>query len=85
MENFTLILGLFAAALTTFAYLPQSLKAIKTRHTKDLSLTTIIMLEMGLISWLCYGILISSIPVIAANTISIIFMTIILYLKLRYK
>lgn len=85
METFTLILGLLAASLTTFAYLPQSIKAIRTKHTKDISLPMVIMLEFGLITWLTYGILISSIPIIAANTVSIGFMTIILYLKLKYK
>lgn len=85
METFTLVLGLLAAAFTTFAYLPQSIKAIKTKHTKDLSLPTLLMLELGLITWLIYGLLITSIPIIAANTISIIFMTIILYLKIKYK
>lgn len=85
METFTLIIGLIAASLTTFAYLPQSIKAIKTRHTKDISLSMVIMLEIGLITWLTYGLLISSIPIIAANTVSIGFMTIILYLKIKYK
>ncbi|MFI5212305.1 MAG: SemiSWEET transporter, partial [Ignavibacteria bacterium] len=72
-------MGLLAAFLTTFAYLPQSLKAIRTKHTKDLSLPTIFMLEIGLITWLIYGILIESVPIIAANTASIVFMSIILY------
>jgi MtN3 and saliva related transmembrane protein len=85
LETFTLIIGLIAASLTTFAYLPQSIKAIRTRHTKDISLSMVIMLEIGLITWLTYGLLISSIPIIAANTVSIGFMTIILYLKIKYK
>lgn len=85
MENFSLILGLTAAVLTTFAYLPQSIKAIRTRHTKDISLPMVIMLEAGLITWLAYGILINSIPIIAANTVSIVFITIILLLKIKYK
>lgn len=85
METFTLVLGLIAACLTTFAYLPQSIKAIKTRHTKDISLPMVIMLEAGLLTWLSYGILINSIPIIAANTVSIVFMTIILVLKMKYK
>lgn len=80
-----LILGLLAAAFTTFAYLPQSIKTIRTKETKDISLLTIIMLEVGLITWLIYGILIDSIPIISANTISIVFMSVILVLKLRYK
>jgi MtN3 and saliva related transmembrane protein len=85
LDTFILVLGLIAAVLTTFAYLPQSIKAIKTKHTKDLSLPMVVMLEFGLITWLIYGILISSIPVIAANTVSIVLMSIILYLKLKYK
>jgi MtN3 and saliva related transmembrane protein len=85
METFSLILGLTAAVLTTFAFLPQSIKAIRTKHTKDISLPTLIMLEAGLITWLAYGILIESIPVIAANTVSIVIMTVMLYLKIRYK
>lgn len=83
--NYILIIGLIAAFLTTFAYLPQSLKTIRTRHTKDLSLPTIIMLELGLISWLVYGLVISDIPIIAANTVSIVFMSIILIMKIKYK
>lgn len=45
----------------------------------------VIMLEFGLITWLTYGILINSVPIIAANTVSIVFMTIILTLKIKYK
>lgn len=85
METFTLVLGLLAACLTTFAYLPQSIKAIKTKHTKDISFPMVIMLEFGLITWLTYGILINSLPIIAANTVSIVFMSTILYLKIKYK
>lgn len=80
-----MVLGLTAACLTTFAYLPQSIKAIKTRHTKDISFPMVIMLEIGLIIWLIYGILINSLPIIAANTVSIGFMTIILIMKVKYK
>ena len=84
MDFYTLI-GLVAAFFTTFAYLPQSIKTIRTKHTKDLSLNMLIMLEIGLITWLIYGLLINSIPVIAANTISIVFMTIMLIMKIKYK
>ena len=79
------IIGMLAAFLTTFAYLPQSIKTIRTKHTKDISLFTVIMLEFGLITWLIYGLLINSIPVIAANTVSIVFITIILVMKIKYK
>ena len=85
MNLFALILGLLAACLTTFAFLPQSIKAIKTKHTKDISLITIIMADTGFLAWLYYGLLIKDIPIIAANSISILIMTLILILKIKYK
>ena len=80
----TLLIGLIADSLTTFAFLPQSIRAIKTKHTKDLSLITLIMLEIGVIVWIIYGALISDIPLLSANIISFVFMTITLYLKVKY-
>ncbi|MCI0449625.1 MAG: SemiSWEET transporter [Chlorobi bacterium] len=85
METVSLIIGLSAAFLTTFAFLPQAIKTIKTKHTKDLSLPMLVMVELGLICWLAYGLLINSTPVIAANTVSIVFISIILYMKFKYK
>jgi MtN3 and saliva related transmembrane protein len=85
LDLFTNILGLTAAFLTTFAYLPQSIKTIKTKETKDLSLITLIMIDLGLVAWLIYGLLINSIPIIAANSVSIVLMSFILILKLKYK
>ena len=80
----TLIIGLIAASLTTFAFLPQSLRAIKTKHTKDISLPMLVMMEIGVVIWIIYGSLISDIPLLAANCISIIFVTITLVLKLKH-
>jgi len=68
--NLSLVIGLVAASLTTFAFLPQSIRAIKTKHTKDLSLPMLIMLEAGIIIWIIYGLIISDIPLLAANIIS---------------
>jgi MtN3 and saliva related transmembrane protein len=84
LDTIAIIIGLTAGTLTTFAFLPQAIKTIKTRHTKDLSLTMLIMTDAGLICWFIYGIMISSIPVIAANTISIALITTILILKIKY-
>jgi len=80
----TLIVGLLAASLTTFAFLPQSIRAIKTRHTKDISLPMLLMLEFGVVVWIVYGSMISDIPLLLANIISFIFVTITLVLKLKH-
>ena len=80
-----LLIGLLGAAGTTFAFIPQSLKAIKSRHTKDLSLAMLILMEAGIMCWLVYGVLRSDIPIIAANSVSIFFVTVTLLLKIKYK
>ncbi len=79
-----LIIGLIAASLTTFAFLPQSIKAIKTKHTGDISLLTLVMLEVGIIVWIVYGVLDKDIPLVAANSVSFVFMTVTLILKLKH-
>lgn len=79
------VIGLIAASLTTIAYLPQAWQVIKTRHTKDLSLGMYTIMTSGVALWLTYGILIGNLPIIVANCITIVFTTIILAMKIRYR
>lgn len=83
--NWVTIIGLIAATCTTIALLPQAIKSIKTRHTKDLSLAMYTMLTIGVLLWLVYGLLIRDLPLIAANTIAFLFSATILILKIKYK
>lgn len=79
------IIGLVAAICTTSSFLPQALQVIKTRHTKDISLPMYILLNIGVLLWLIYGLMISDFPIIIANAITIIFSSIILFMKIKYK
>ena len=79
-----MIIGLIGAALTTFSFLPQAIKAIRTKHTKDLSMPMLVMLIFGIAFWVTYGILIKNIPLITANSISLILMTTIYFIKRKY-
>ncbi len=83
--DFTTILGLTAAFLTTFAFIPQALKVIRTKNTKDLSLPMYYILTFGIILWLVYGILSHDFPVTIANAITFCFVFTILALKIKYK
>jgi MtN3 and saliva related transmembrane protein len=82
--SFITIVGLIAAFLTTSSFLPQSIKVIKSKHTKDLSLGMYILLILGMSFWLFYGILSKDIPIIIANTVSLLFAIPTLVIKLRY-
>lgn len=76
-------LGMVAAALTTLAYLPQSVHTIRTRSTGDLSLKMLVLLTGGLVLWIVYGFYIVSLPLIAANVVTVALVAPILYFKLR--
>ena len=79
------IIGLIAAALTTISVLPQVIKSWKSKETKNLSLPTYIILLAGIILWLIYGILIKNLPIILANIVSLILISSVLFLKIKYK
>lgn len=79
------LLGLAAAICTTVSFLPQALKIIKTKHTKDLSLGMYTVLTTGVFLWFLYGIIIKDLPIILANGITLIFTVTILFLIIKYK
>ena len=83
--NFITILGLVAASCTTIAFLPQAIKTIKTKHTKDLSLGMYTLITVGTILWFMYGLFKNDLPIILANGISLSFAITILTLKIKYK
>ncbi len=78
------IIGLTAAICTTVSFIPQAIKIIKIRETRDISLLTYLFLEVGILLWLIYGISLSNLPLIFANTITLLFTTIILGLKIKF-
>ena len=79
------IIGFIAAILTTGAGLPQLIKTIKTKKTRDLSFKFLAVMNAGIILWLVYGLFISSWPLIIANGVTIIIWLMMLYLKIKYK
>jgi MtN3 and saliva related transmembrane protein len=83
--NFITILGLTAGTLTTYAFLPQLIKAWKSKFTKDISLGMFVILCAGILLWIAYGFLIKSFPVIISNAVTFILCMFILYFKIKYK
>ena len=79
------ILGLVAGTLTTLSFLPQLLKAWKSRSTHDISIGMFLLLAVGIMLWIVYGIVTADVPVVVANTVTLVFVSLILALKLRYR
>ncbi|MBI3569816.1 MAG: SemiSWEET transporter [Gammaproteobacteria bacterium] len=79
------LLGLVAGTLTTAAFVPQVVKAWRTRSTSDISLGMFVLFNVGLVLWLAYGVIIGSWPVVLTNVVTLVLALTILFLKLRYK
>ncbi len=78
------VIGLFAATLTTACWLPQALKTIRSKDTSGISLVTQMMFTLGVFLWLIYGLYLGNWPLIIANAITFVLVSIILALKLRH-
>lgn len=79
------LLGLAAGFLTTAAFLPQVIKTWKSRSAKDLSLGMFSLFCLGVLLWLVYGLMVKDIPVIAANMVTLMLASTLLFFKLRFK
>ncbi|NJL61576.1 MAG: SemiSWEET transporter [Methylacidiphilales bacterium] len=84
MDSIT-ILGLIAATLTTFSFVPQMLKTWQSKSAKDVSFAMLITFNLGILLWLVYGICLNALPIILANSMTLLFNLIILWLKIKYK
>jgi MtN3 and saliva related transmembrane protein len=78
------LIGYAAALCTTSAYIPQVLRVWRTRSTHDISLKMFIVLVTGISLWLVYGFLTSDWPLAAANSVTLMLASTILYFKIRH-
>ena len=78
------IFGFIGGALTTIALVPQVWRLYKIKSAHEISLPFTLLFLIGGIFWFSYGIFINKIPVIAANSISLLLTVLMLYAKIKY-
>jgi len=78
-------IGYLAALLTTLSFLPQAILTLRTRKTDEISLVMYLMLSIGLVCWLAYGLLVHDLAIILANSVTLVFALPILVVKGRNK
>ncbi len=78
-------LGGVAGVLTSSAFIPQAVKTIKDKNTKNISLLSYSMLVLALMSWVLYGIVIKDIPLMVTNFVTLIPAVIVFWIKIKYK
>ncbi len=77
-------IGYIAGTLTTIAFVPQLLRIIRLRSAHEISVGMFLIFSAGTFSWLVYGFLMHSGPMILANSVSFVLAASILVLKLRF-
>ena len=77
-------IGLLAAVITTAAYVPQTIKVLKEKHTKSLSLGMYLLITTGISLWFIYGVMLGSLSLMLANGITFLMALTILIMKIRH-
>jgi len=79
------VLGYLAATGTTLAFLTQVVRVWRTRSAEDISLAMYLLFIAGVILWILYGLAIHSMPVIVANSVTLVLASAVLVGKFRFR
>jgi len=77
--------GLFGAFLSSITFIPQVVKAWKSKSVKDLSIWMLLIVFTSVIVWLVYGFHLNLVPVILANAVILLLSLILLFFKIKFK
>jgi len=83
--SFVSFVGFAAGTLCTLAYLPQALHSFRTKSVSALSLLMLVSLNIGLLLWVAYGVMIRSLPLILPNSVTFLLAFPLLVMKLRFQ
>jgi MtN3 and saliva related transmembrane protein len=74
--------GYPAAVLTTIAFVPQAWQSWRTRDLSGISLPMYALFTLGVALWLGYGLVMGSLPIIVANSVTLVLASVVLWLKI---
>jgi len=78
------IVGIAAATLTMFSFIPQIFRSLRTKSVKDVSLVTLFQLSFGVMLWMIYGIARRDPIIIFANAVTLVTLSILILLYFKY-
>ena len=79
------LIGYAAACFTTFALVPQIMRIWRLKEARDVSMFMPVMIGIGSTLWTIYGFLIASIPVVAANSVSLVMALLTISFTMKYR
>jgi MtN3 and saliva related transmembrane protein len=83
--EFDTAVGISASTLTATSLIPQLLKILKEKKSKDISLITLGVLFTGLALWVWYGFLKNDLIIIISNSFALLINLLIGILAIHYK
>ncbi len=83
--TFWLFIGIVAAGLTMFGFIPQIVRMFRTKSVADISVVTLLQFTLGVTLWAVYGFLIDDPIVIGANIVSLSTLVVALGLYFHYQ
>lgn len=78
------ILGYLAGTLTTIALVPQVWRTFRTKDVSGISLRMYSIFTLGIAIWLAYGVMLHELPMMLANSVSLVLAACVLAMKLVY-
>ena len=84
MGELTTIVGFIAGLVTTAANLPQVWKTYRNKSGEGLSFRMLLMLALGLVLWIVYGLMSKSLPLIVANAVVLLLILGLIGMKLKF-
>jgi len=78
-------IGIIAACLTMFGFIPQIARMYRTKSVADISIVTLFQFTFGVALWAVYGFFVSDPILIGANIVSLLTLVVALGLYFHYK
>ena len=83
--NWITVVGVVASICTSTCMLPQLIKLVKDKKATDISISMLVILFVGVSSWVVYGFLKNDWIIISANVFSFIVNFLLTFFTLKYK
>lgn len=79
------ILATIVGILMSLGYYPQAYKILKSKSSKDVSIISYLIFAIGTLTWLIYGLIIDSVPIILSFVLGVIGSWLVVILLIIYR
>jgi MtN3 and saliva related transmembrane protein len=77
-------IGAAGAILTTICWVPQTVKILREREARAISLVGTLLCALGVLLWLVYGMALLDVPLIGSSIATLVMTMTIVVLKIRH-